>query len=268
MKKILVMIMMILLCACAGQEFVTNSKAEISSVEIAEEALGYISDHYSLRREYYVGDGVKTLIVNEDGKIADGETEVFPVYYNDDILFMVLAKEGECRFVEPSDAMAAIIRNNKYLIFEVSGNVFYLSQDEFLMIDGDKKFVIPEDMNALISKKYDGKFIDNPMGEERVIIKTKKPIDGGEQKDPVGDDHIIVRFKEGDREKQIADYEAFCNGNVDVNDPNNEIYIFYFDKLSLPELNKLVEESNKLDYVEIAQLDQQNELIDPVKVNE
>ena len=86
MKKIILVIMMVLLSSCAGEKFAGNPVSQTSPVEIAEASLAYIKENYSLRREYYAGSGVKTLSVAEN-RIREGEKAVYPVFYNEDILF-------------------------------------------------------------------------------------------------------------------------------------------------------------------------------------
>lgn len=108
---------------------------------------------------------------------------------------------------------------------------------------------------------------ENPMGKTRSIIKTEKPIDGGAELNPDGyaNDRIIIRFEEGNREEQIADYEKVCNGKVQSDINTGNIYIFVFEPLSDKEMQKLLDLSDDLPYVKAASLDKISKPTDPAR---
>ena len=258
-----------LICICSGcsKEIPTNHLSDKAGFLFDEETIRYIYQNFDPHSSYYYGTGIKSLAMKED-QIADGDMDLIPVFKEDEPIFVIVSGK-EDRMVRSKNFLEYIKVHQKYVILEAEGNLCLLSADGLIVIEGDETYSFPEELQTSLREIFDNRFEDNLMGTKKSIIKMRKPNDPGiDEKTKAADDHIIVRFREGDRIEQIAKYEEFCHGKAQTGPNTSDIYIFYFDAMSLPDLNRLVEESNKLDYVEIAQLDEQNELIDPVKESE
>ena len=264
MKKALLVIMMAILCACTEVSIkdVENPVSEISGLELQEMVKTYLLENGDLKKDYYIGTGIRTLSLTSD--ISEGKTDVFPVYCDDQLILLVLHRlEGDL-IVVPEEVLKYISENNNYLITETEGNVYYLSQEEILLIDGDEKYEFSDVTSKLLEKVREKINEENVMGKDKIIIKMMKPIDGKDSgfvpSGMFANDHIIIRFAEGNREEQIEVYEEFCHGKVQSDINTSDVYIFVFDPLSDEKLQKLLDDSNALDYVEAASLDKLNEL--------
>lgn len=69
------------------------------------------------------------------------------------------------------------------------------------------------------------------------------------------DNHLVVRFKDGNREEQIEKFKAFCNGNLSSHLKLGDVYVFETAEHDADNIEKLVEASKELDYVEAVGLD-------------
>ena len=269
MKKLLILVMILFtLCGCTDDGPISNPASEVSSFEVMDTVQDYLEENYNLNRDYYLGSGIRTLSFDSD-KICEGNSDVFPVYFNDRILFMVVLKDGTSEVILPEKTMEKMSEDDHFILYEIENEILYISETENISLYTDESSVLPEEIQKVITKNFEGKITENPMGTRKIIIKTVKPSGGKDgQSLDYAHDHIIIRFAQGDREKQISDYEAFCNGKVGNDDPDLETYIFYFDPLSDTEMDKLVDLSNQLPYVESAAKDKVADLIDPTTVDQ
>ena len=67
---------------------------------------------------------------------------------------------------------------------------------------------------------------------------------------------IVVKFTEGDIERKVADFEAFCNGKLKSTVKSSGAYVFLVEQRSYLEMKQLVEQANALDYVSSAFMDE------------
>ncbi len=277
------MIMMLALCSCMGtddpgkKEIITNPAVETVIFDMDTAAIKtFIEDNYSLKKDYYLGNGIRTLVPGKD--LTEGNVEVFPVYRDNSLAFLIIDdkdKEGY-DFITDSEIMDAFQNDIKNLLLEIDGNIYYLSADIMIPVYGDKEFQLTEEMQKLLETYQSQITEDNVMGETRQIIKMTKPLDPDDGSSLNGETvkidgkkycshRIIVIFKEGDRADQIAKYESFCKGTVQSDNTDYDYYVFEFDPLDATSLKGLLENTEKLSYIESASLDPQIELIDPIK---
>lgn len=260
MKKVLIIMLMILLCACSENRLddLKNSKSEITTDQALVKVTTYLISGYDLEKNYSVSDGIKTIDL--DHKLSDGDTSVFTVYCDDAPIFLFLKdKDGE-RIVKPEEAMKRMDEDHYYVIVETEENIYCVSSKEILLIDGDEDYELPKDTETLTEKVKEAIKEENPMSQSRTAIEKKSSSGLPKQQ---ANDRVIVRFKDGNREKQIADYEKFCHGKAQSGVNSSDIYLFIFDPLSDEDLKKLIEESEKLDYVAAVSVDKISELQRP-----
>ena len=264
MKRALMMIIMILLCACTevSVKDLKNPISEISGFELQEMIKTYLLENGDLKKNYYMGNGIRTLSLT--GNMSEGKTDVFPVYCEDQPILLLIHRSDNDLIAVPEKALKCISENNNYLIVETEENIYYLSKDEILLIDGDENYGFSEAENKILDKVRANIEEENIMGKDKAIIKMLKPIDGQDSgfvpSGMFANDHIVIRFVEGNREEQIKAYEEFCHGKVQSGINTSDVYIFEFSALSDADIQKLVDDSNALDYVEAASLDKINEI--------
>ncbi len=263
MKKALLIIMMILLCTGCSKEPLSNPLAENAGLFYEQEARSYISEHYSADSNYYIGTGIRTLSV--DGKtVGEGKTDITPVYQDDDLMFLIIHNEKGNQIITPEKTMAYIAEHDRYVIFEMKESIYLIGEGALFSVLDDEEYEIDEDLRKLIEKECGKTFEVNMMGSKKALIKMIQPKeDPKDQPQTVANDRIVVKFKDGDREKQIAMYEEFCNGKVQSKLNSSDIYIFVFDPLNEKALNRLLEDTQALSYVESASLDRINGLNPP-----
>ncbi len=269
MKKTILTFLMSLMFLCTGcsKQIPTNEKSDEPGFLFNQQVIEYIDANYDHKVSYYYGTGIKALAV-EDDHIVNGKTEIIPIYREDEPIFFIIYG-SEAKMIKADKVSDYIRHNHKYIVIEAENELCLISADGVITFDDDVSYLLDEKISSLIKKEIGNRFQDNIMGSGKSIIKMVNPKDPDiKENADSANDHIIVKFKDGDRTEQIAKYEEFCKGKAQSGSNTSDIYIFYFDALSSEELNKLLEESNKLNYVEIAQLDKQNELIDPVKVTD
>ena len=81
-------------------------------------------------------------------------------------------------------------------------------------------------------------------------------------------DRICAKFTSGNEDEKTLMFERFCNGRLYQKLKGSGVFIFEIDRVNVKTLNKLIDDANKLDYVESAATDIQNELIEPVTKTE
>lgn len=268
MKKILIMLLS-LLCLCTGcsKEVISNPASKKAVFLYQEDAIAYISENYDRYKDHYFGSGILTLKI-EGKELIDGDIDIIPVYEGEKMIFVILGKD-EIKIIDDEQVLNKLDGDKKFVILQIEDNVCLFDTEGLTMIDGESSYTHPEELSNFLKKEFGDKIPENLLGKDKSIIKMKEPkgdiIDG---KVNPKNDHILIQFQEGDITEQISMYEDFCKGKCETGENTAGVYIFYFDALSDPDMNKLVEDSNKLDYVKTASIDHENELIEPVTKTE
>ncbi|MBQ3963025.1 MAG: hypothetical protein II678_05690, partial [Erysipelotrichaceae bacterium] len=144
---------------------------------------------------------------------------------------------------------------------EMDGKLYALYADQFLLIDEDAAMDLPEEVRSYLEKMLNKKKLEeNILGSKRSIIKMVAPKEDVKGDSMYRNDRILVKFKEGDRIKQIEMYETFCKGKCINIENSSGIYIFTFEEMKEEDLKRLLNDSKGLPYIESASLDQKNEL--------
>ena len=262
-RKIIFLVLFLLLCGCSENGTSDGMKNELVKdygFKMEEELKAYISDHFDLQGNYAMGNGVKVINLNRGSE----ELQIFPVFREEELIFLILYGQ-ETVYLSDPELLYEIEENSEYLILEADDNVYYVSKEKVLLMNGEK-MKLSDKMNKRIEKIREGAIDRNLMGIEKRTIRFVS-----EEEQPVfseGDyrnDRIIVRFTSEKVENNIRMYEAFCHGKVQDEHFGENIYLFCFEPLNSKNLKILLDASNGLSYVLSASLDERIDLIEPVE---
>ena len=265
MKKILLIIMLFLLCACTGgsTETMENRILEPDKTD-EEEICSFIAENYESSSGFLIGTGIITL--NEDDEQQLG---IYPIYEGDRLIALAV-KDKTFRYITNESLLSCIKDDGAYLIVGEGSNIIYVDQDKAVLLDGREGCLEEKETEEMIKRIKLSIGEKNPMGTEKKKLNVNKAGNNMTKDGRYRNDRIIVSFKDGHAEKMIADFEAFCGGKAQSDVNTSNIYIFVFDPLNDSDLYALLEKSRNLDYVSGASLDQKHETsgISDTKVSE
>jgi len=262
-KRILPILFVLILCGCSenasASDGTRNELVKDYGFKMEEELKAYISDHFDRQGNYAVGNGIKVINLDNDSK----ELQMFPVYRDEELIFLVLYGQ-ETVYLSDLELLNHIVENNEYLILKADDNVYYVSKEKVLLVDGEE-MKLSSKMNKRIEKIREAAIDRNLMGVEkraiRFVSNEEQPVfNEGDYRD----DRIIVRFTSDNIENKIRMYEAFCHGKVQDESFGENTYLFCFEPLNSKNLKILLDASNGLSYVLSASLDERIDLVEPV----
>lgn len=262
MRKLILIVMILMLCGCGGEASSGGTRNELVKdygFKMEEELKEYISTGFDIQQNYAMGNGIKVLSLDK----GSDELQLFPVYCNDELIFLVLYGQ-ETVYIDDRDVLGAITENDAYLILKAEENVYFVSKDKTLLLNGERK-EFSDNMKKKIDKIRNGVIERNLMGIEKRAIRLVSDTD--DQPDISGGDYrndrITVRFTSEDTENKVRMYEAFCHGRQYLQLSENT-FVFVFEPLNSKNLKILLDASNGLSYVLSASLDERNDNVEPV----
>ena len=261
MKRLIVSILIIAICMTGCSDHVpTNPVSKQAGIFYQETAVRCITDNYDVNAKHYIGTGIRSLKI--DGKqLVEGDLDIIPVYEEEELIFLIVGNEDDVHIIDSKDALAYMSTHPDFIVFEMNGKLYALYADQFLLIDEDAAMDLPEEVRSYLEKMLNKKKLeDNILGSKRSIIKMVAPKEDIKGDSMYRNDRILVKFKEGDRIKQIEMYETFCKGKCINIENSSGIYIFTFEEMKEEDLKRLLNDSKGLPYIESASLDQKNEL--------
>lgn len=264
MKRIILILTIVVLCSCSSGKIVTNPETGVSFDKAKEDAALYVDLYCDEVGDYYIGSGIRTFRI-EKRKLSEGEICVYPVYHEEELLYLILVENNTLAYCGSEDTISAIKKDGHYLAVEYEGDLYCVFKNGVFPISDNSNNDSADEVLDLLDKEYKGNYEENPMGKIKthLIKKETKKDDGSIYHYRIG-----VKFMDGDEEELIRKYEEFSHGKL--HSRLRSVSLFFFD-ISLKDkdmLEPFIADSNALDYVKEAFVDQQNELIDPVEVKE
>ncbi len=258
-KKLILSTLIIFLSACDGSNTSGITRNELVNdygFDMESELIEYISDRFDKKRSYSLGNGIK--ILDLDNK-QDSELRLFPVYCDDELIFLVLYG-NEMVYLSDPELLNSITENDEYLILKVEQNVYYISNEKLLLLSGEEKELPKKEIDT-INQIKNGTIEKNLMGIEKRAIrivseKEQKPVINGTR---YYNDRILVRLASDKVENKIRMYEAFCHGRAEETESDDFTYVFLFEPLGSNDLQILLDASNGLSYVLEASLVEKKE---------
>lgn len=259
-RKIVLSALIVLLSACGEVNTSGITKNELVKdygFDMESELIEYISDHFDKKQSYSLGNGIKVLDLD---KKPDSELQLFPVYCDDELAFLVLYG-NETIYLSDPELLNSIVENDTYLILKAEQNVYFVSREKLLLLSGEEK-ELPKKTIDKIDQIRNGTIEKNLMGIEKRAIRIEPE---QEKQQPVinetryYNDRIVVRLASDKVENKIRMYEAFCHGRVEETDSGDFTYVFMFEPLDSNNLQILLDASKALSYVLDASLVEKTE---------
>ncbi|MBQ2658446.1 MAG: hypothetical protein IJF87_07770 [Erysipelotrichaceae bacterium] len=257
MKKLLSVILLILLAACTS-ETVETMENEVSVVDktTEEEIISFLAENRDTGNGFAIGTGICS-VGNQDSQ----EICIYPLYEDDRLVTLVI-KDDTLRYVTDEALLNVIREDGMYLIVNSGPDVIYVDKETAVLLSGKEDCLEKKETEEMIKRIRLSIGTENPMGKQKKKLTVKKTGDDTAENGRYRNDRIIVSFKEGDVEKMISDYEAFCGGKAQSGPNTSNVYIFVFEPLNDKDLHALLDESRGLDYVSGVSLDQKHETND------
>ncbi|MBQ2658444.1 MAG: hypothetical protein IJF87_07760 [Erysipelotrichaceae bacterium] len=262
-KKTILTVLVLTFWGCNENRVSNDARNELVKdygFRIEEELKEYISESFDENRNYAMGNGIKVLNLDKDSD----ELQMFPVYCDDELIFLILYGQGTDYLSDPI-LLNAIEEDNEFLILKADGNVYYVSKEKTLIVDGEGK-ELSEKMKNRINKVKEANIEKNLMGIEKRAIRI---VSEKEQQPIINElryynDRIAIRFASEKIENKIRMYEAFCHGRVEESASDDNTYVFYFELLNSENLGILLDASKGLSYVLDASLIEKTEESKPI----
>ncbi len=255
-------ILIMLLYGCTENDELSYTKNELVKdygFNKEDELIEYIRSHFDKNQSYSMGNGIIILDLDTE---SNEEFQVFPVYCDDELIFLVLYEDNTI-YCSDMEVLEFIEKNNEYVILKADNNTYCASKKKLLLINGEKKNLSSQ-KKKVINKIRSGTIDINLMGIEkrtiRIVSEKENQITVDETK--CINDKIIIRFTGDNINNKIRMYEAFCHGRVEGPQSNDGTYVFCFEPLNSNDLRILLDASNGLGYVLNASLIEKTE---PVK---
>ena len=245
MKKLIVIILAILLFGC------TAEKQDLSYIivnwdnEVMYAVCDYISDK-DINDQYQLADGIVAADCSDMSNIRNGSSKVFPIYCNDDIEYLLL-QSGDEITVEPISEKVKKMFEENCTIVQIGDSVYAVADSNIVRLFGEGNG--EDDMRKLRKINAADLLASKLNNNKKEVFHSQNGtvmIEGIE----VSNRRISIKFKEGDVEQFVEQYQQFCNGTLHSSLITSGIYVFEFEQLSATKLNQLIEQSKQLPYVE------------------
>ena len=259
-RNVALYISILFLCGCSGdieQKSMKNDLVKGYGFEMEEELIEYIGENFDKKQEYSMGNGIVVLDLD---KKSDNELQMFPIYCDNELAFLVLYGNGAIYLSDP-ELLNSIAENDEYLILKAEQNVYFASKEKLLLLCGEEK-ELPKKTIDKIDKIRNGTIEKNLMGIEKRAIRIMPEQEN--QQSIINEaryynDRIIVRLVSDKVKNKIRMYEAFCHGRVEETESEDFTYVFLFEPLDSNNLQVLLDASKALSYVLDASLVEKTE---------
>lgn len=250
MKKILLILLAVMLCACEKQTVKIENKIIEPDEVVTELAEGYLT--YDNGNTYYISEGYKA--VNYDD-MTDTDKFVYPIYKDDIIEYLMIVDE-DVRFIETNENIKSKMQGN-FAIVEVGNAIYLVSDSGNAFLSGKQE---DSDLKKLKKINNETELLNKLSGNKKQLVFDNS--------DSFSKNSIVVKFKEGDVQQYISDYAKFCNGELFSSNETTKTYVFKFEEKEFSELKELLEKTKELDYIDEASLEILHQLDDPKKTEE
>ena len=238
MKKSIILLLFIVLCACTGDAGAFQNENAVSYCDKAKEDSVIFIEQQFEEGDYEIGDGIQAI------QLEDREgSEVFPLYQGDRLLFLLIEPSGIV-WDDPS-VMEWFDSNEPFTAVESDGDILLISEDEVLVLGSGDSSVYSKQEEKMIRKIQKQKPEPNGFGKNREKLSIVWPKEENDGRD-YAKDRIVIKF-------------TFCEGKLRYQ-LSGGICVFDLGEISEKRLNWLLSASRDLDYVVDASLDGKNEL--------
>lgn len=250
MKKILLVLLAVMLCACEKQTVKIENKIVEPDEIVTELAERYLA--YDNGNTYYIGEGYKA--VNYDN-MTDVDKFIYPIYKDDSIEYLMLVDE-EVKFIEVNENIRSKMQGN-FAIVEVGNAIYLVSESGNAFLSGKQE---DSDLKQLKKINKETDLLNKLSGNKKQLVFDNS--------DSFSKNSIVVKFKDGDVQQYISDYSKFCNGELFSSNETTKTYVFRFEEKEFGELKELLEKTKELDYIDEASLEMLYHIDDPKKTEE
>ncbi len=254
MKKISIAVMLValLVTGCAkSQRAIENEIAGIN--EDIEQTARQLLAGANPEGNIELGEGIYAVEVDQNGNPVKSSKSIYPVYINGELVWIIVAGD-ETGLVEAHGNIRSIMET-EYALLDQQGSLILVSADKLAVVKGDEDDLKKYEKNLDILRRRGLKLHITSL-KKKIELRQSEPGTVVDKNGQQYSDHtIIVTFKEGDRQKQIEDYCAFCQGKLRYQVDIINGAVFEFEPKSYSQLQQLLAETMKLDYVLSAELD-------------
>lgn len=255
MRKTILLLLILLLGGCNNPQSMENETVSCSFDEWDEEVMTMISSRFDMTGNWFLGDGVKVLEINEN---KDAGIVIFPIYHEDELLLLMSAGDSiEC--FDDHKVIDAFKETNRFLLIEAENRICFVSDDRMISLDGEM-IAMSKDTERKIQKIRKNLIRENGMGKEKRLLMNLQPEQEGSDTGFRANNQLVVRFTDGNLEEKIGMFEEFCHGSLKYRYHSADIFVFEFEPLNSKALEVLLKKSNELDYVVSAVLSEKSDM--------